>query len=109
MPTVYDVIITPDAEADLQEIYDYIAYTLLVPETANSYVDNIENAILNLDTFPTGYPFVDFEPWRSRGLRFIPVKNFIVYFVIREELSSVYIMNVIYNKRNQLRALERKI
>lgn len=30
----FDIIITPDAEADLLEIRDYIAYTLLVPDVA---------------------------------------------------------------------------
>ena len=30
----YEVIITPDAEADLFEIRDYIAYTLLVPDVS---------------------------------------------------------------------------
>ena len=30
----YEIIITPDAESDLIEIRDYIAYTLLVPEVA---------------------------------------------------------------------------
>lgn len=29
---LYKVLITPDAEADLQEIRDYIAYELGVPE-----------------------------------------------------------------------------
>jgi len=30
----FEIFITPDAEADLLEIRDYIAYTLLVPDTA---------------------------------------------------------------------------
>lgn len=33
----YEIIITPDAESDLIEIRDYIAYTLLVPEVALNY------------------------------------------------------------------------
>lgn len=51
----YEIIITPDAEADLFEIRDYIAYTLLVPDVAS---------------------------------------------------GKVYILNVIYAKRDQLKALK---
>ena len=35
---VYEIIITPDAVKDLAELRDYIAYSLLVPETALSYI-----------------------------------------------------------------------
>ena len=48
---------------------------------------------------------VDDEPWHSRGIREIMAKNFYVYYRIDEETKRVYIMNVIYNKRDQLRQL----
>ena len=41
----YEVIITPDAEADLFEIRDYIAYTLLVPDVALNYIRAIRSEI----------------------------------------------------------------
>ena len=34
----YTIMITPDAEADLEDLFDYIAFTLLAPDTALSYV-----------------------------------------------------------------------
>ena len=34
----YEIIVTPDAEADLHEIRDYIAETLLVPDVALNYI-----------------------------------------------------------------------
>jgi plasmid stabilization system protein ParE len=34
----YEIIVTPDAEADLHEIRDYIAETLLVPDVALKYI-----------------------------------------------------------------------
>ena len=34
----YEIIVTPDAEADLYEIKNYIAETLLVPDVALNYI-----------------------------------------------------------------------
>lgn len=34
----YEIIVTPDAEADLYAIKDYIAETLQVPEVALNYI-----------------------------------------------------------------------
>lgn len=34
----YEIVVTPDAEADLYAVKDYIAETLQVPEVALNYV-----------------------------------------------------------------------
>lgn len=44
----YEIIITPDAEADLFEIRDYIAYTLSVPDVALNYIRAIRSEIQKL-------------------------------------------------------------
>lgn len=104
----YEVIVTPDAENDLWNIKDYITNELLSPETASEYVETIKTAILDLDNMPQKFALVDFEPWRSLGLRHLNVKNYIVYYFIRDDLNSVFIANVIYNKRDQLKALNNR-
>lgn len=40
------------------------------------------------------------EPWKSRGVRRMNAKNFAVFFYVYEEYSEVYVMNVIYQKRD---------
>ena len=44
----YEIIITPDAETDLFEIRDYIAYTLLVPDIALNYIRAIRSELQKL-------------------------------------------------------------
>ena len=44
----YKIIITPDAEADLFEIRDYIAYILSAPDVALNYIRAIRNEIQKL-------------------------------------------------------------
>ena len=41
MSSSYSVVYSPKAKDDLKEIYSYIAFTLLVPETAAGQVDRI--------------------------------------------------------------------
>ncbi len=96
----YAVIITPDAEADLNELDNYITYELYAPETAAKYVGCIKDEILSLDISPKCHPVMDDEPWHSRAVRRMNVKNFAVFYVVNDEQNEVYVLNVIYQKRD---------
>ena len=103
----YEIIMTDDATTDLIELRDYIAEVLLAPETALSYIRAIRAEISTLSEMPARIRTVDDEPWHSRGIRRIIAKNFYVYYRIDESSKRVYILNIIYNKRDQLRQLGR--
>lgn len=102
----FEIFITPDAEADLLEIRDYVAYTLLVPDTAFNYIRAIRREIGKLSYMALSIAPVVEEPWHSRGVRKIVAKNFYIYYRLDESLGRVYVMNVIYAKRDQLKALK---
>ena len=102
----YKIILTPDAEEDLVELRNYIADVLLARDTARNYIRTIRKEIGSLSELPARYKPVDDEPWHSRGIRRIIVNNFFVYYRIDEEHKRVYILNVIYARRDQLRLLE---
>ena len=101
----YNVIITPDAAVDLSQLKSYIAYTLQAPETALKYIRGLRQEIEKLDSFPGAVAPVPDEPWHSRGIRRIIHKNFYIYYRIDESTKCVYVLNMIYAKRNQLNAL----
>ena len=103
----YRIIITPDAVEDLTELRNYIADVLLVPDTALAYIQTIRWEIGGLARMPARHKCVDQEPWRSRGVRKIIVKNFYVYYRIDDPADVVYVLNVIYARRDQLKALSR--
>jgi len=104
----YKVIVMPEAEADLVELRNYISETLQSPGTALSYVEALEREIITLSEMPARYKPVDEEPWRSRGFRRLIIKNFYVYYRIDESEKQVHITNVIYTRRDQLKALTEK-
>lgn len=101
----YEIIITPDAETDLLELRNYISENLLVPDTALSYIQAIRKEIAALSEMPERIKPVDDEPWHSRGLRKIIAENFYVYFRIEKTTNRVYILNIIYEKCDQLKQM----
>lgn len=102
----YEIIITPDAEADLFEIRDYIAYTLMAPEVALNYIRALRAEMQKLTYMASSIAPVEREPWRSRGVRKVASKNFYIYYRPDQASGKVYILNVIYSKRDQLKALK---
>ena len=104
----YRIIVTPDAQADLSELRDYIANSLSAPGTALAYIRAIRQEIASLAEMSARCRLMDDEPWHSYGFRRLLVRNFYVYYRIDEAAAAVYILNVIYARRDQLNALAEK-
>ena len=49
---IYEVITTAQADADLREIYEYIAFELLSPDNAAGQLERLEGHIIGLEEFP---------------------------------------------------------
>ena len=97
----FEIVITPDAEADLSEIRDYIAYTLLVLDVALDYIRAIRREIEKLSYMAVSIASVDKEPWHSRGVRKIIAKNFFIYYRPDEASGKVYVLNCKRNLREK--------
>ena len=66
---IYEVEVSEQADRDLREIFEYIAFELQSPENAIGQLDRLEEQILSLDTMPERYRKYEKEPWKSRGFR----------------------------------------
>lgn len=75
------------------------------PDTALAYIRMLRSEIGLLSRLPQRHRCVNDEPWRSRGIRRLMVKNFIVYYRVEDSIRRVYILNIIYAKRDQLHML----
>ena len=100
------IVYTNTARKDLREIYEYIAYSLLVPKTAQSVTDTIMAKIRSLEEFPERNPLYKDEPWRSQGVRFMAVKNYLVFYTVQPESCTVSIARIIYGGRDISRQIE---
>ena len=103
------IVYTHTARQDLREIYEYIAFTLLVPETARSLTGKIMADIRSLETFPERNPLYKDEPWRSQGVRFLPVKNYLVFYTVNNEAETVAIARIMYGGRDISKQLKETI
>lgn len=97
---IYEVEISNQADADLRGIYEYIAYELLSPDNAVGQLDRLEEKIIALEKFPDRYREYENEPWKSRGLRIMPVDNFLVFYIPDKETAVVTIIRVMYAGRD---------
>ena len=105
MKNPYEVIATPDAEQDLVNLFDYISTVLLAPETARKYLSRLRKGMAELSYHAGITPLVEDEPWHSLGIRKTLIENFFCYYRIDEQCHKVYILSVIYARRDQLNAL----
>ena len=97
---IYEVIITDQANVDLRGIYEYITFELLSPDNAAGQLDGLEEHILGLEEFPEKYRLYGNEPWHSRGLRVMPVDNYLVFYIPDKDTGIVTVIRVMYEGRN---------
>ena len=103
--SAYKIVITPDAEADLIDLRDYISNVLLARDTARNYIRRIRKEIGTLSEMPARNRLVDDEPWHTYGVRWMIVNNFYVYYRVDESARNVFVLNIVYARRDQLRVL----
>lgn len=93
---IYTVQISEKAECDLRDIYKYIAFDLLSPENAKKQLSRLEKSTMGLNEMPKRFRLYEKEPWHSRGLRILPVDNFVIFYIPDEERQIVTIIRVMY-------------
>ena len=91
----YTVEITNEALADMEQLYNHIAYILQAPENAMNQYNRIADAILTLDTMAERIRIMESEPERSKEMRRLLVDNYSVFFVIQGD--KVIVIDVLYS------------
>lgn len=77
-----------------------IAFELQSPKNASGQLDRLEKQILSLNTMPERYRRYEKEPWKSRGLRVLPVDNYVVLYIPDCDKKVVTILRVMYTQRD---------
>lgn len=101
----YSVNVTNYAYKQLSEITEYISEVLFSPETANKWLIKMRKEISELSIFPSKFSLIDEEPWKSRGIHKMCIDNYNVYYTIDEPNSEVWIVAIVYARRNQKQQL----
>lgn len=96
----YQIFYTDLARQDLKNIHRYISESLVEPEIAAKLTNKIMKEIRSLDEMPQRYKLYEEEPWHSRGLRTLPVNNYLIFYLANEEKAVVTVIRIIYGGRD---------
>ena len=97
---IYEVEVSEQADSDLRGIFEYIAFELQALENASGQLERLEEQILSLDTIPERYRKYEKEPWKTRGLRVLPVDNYVILYIPDSDKKVVTILRVMYAGRD---------
>ena len=96
----YEVFMTEQAVADLQAVFEYIAYELLAGQNAFGQLARLEQAVYSLEEMPERYRLYDKSPWKERNLHIMPVDNYLVFYIVQKEEKRVTVLRVMYGRRD---------
>ena len=96
----WEVVYTEQAERDLRDIYEYIAFSLLEPDIAKDQTRRIMEAAAGLDQMPMRFRLYEKDPWHSKGLRVLPVDNYLAFYLPVESKKTVAVIRIMYGGRN---------
>ena len=97
---MYFVNITDIAEEDISSTVQYIANELKAPKAANNLLDEIERHEKILEKTPKIYPSVSDEYLAEKGVKFVLIKNYMMFFVINEAKKIVNVIRFLYGRRD---------
>ncbi len=96
----YKVNISPEAIKDINGIYEYISQVLYEENIAVKMIKLLQESILSLDEMPNRFKRFDNEPWKSRGVHIMPVKKYLVFYIVDDNKKSVDVIRIIYGSRD---------
>lgn len=96
----WTVVYTEQAERDLRNIFEYIAFSLLEPGIAKNQSRRIMDAVAKLNEMPLHYHLYEKEPWHSKGLRVLPVDNYLVFYLPAEAKTAVAVIRIMDGGRD---------
>lgn len=102
--TQYELRYLPLFYEDLEQKVVYIAETLHNEKAANDLLDAVENAIM--ERLPVAESFEPYHSVKERRYNYyrIYVKNFVIYYVVIDDVGTKKIMEVrrfLYNKQDR--------
>ena len=96
MASKFGYRLTKRAESDLDGIVSYVTVDLANPQAASDFVDKLQDTIEEARAFPESGSLVDNEFLYIKKL----VGNYIMYYLLDIGENIIYILRIVYGKRN---------
>ena len=100
MASKYQYRLSQKAADDLDGIVSYIASELSNPQAAADFLSRLGKVIDEIRSFPESGSYVNNEFLSNTKLRKKPVGSYLLYYLSVPETETVYIVRIVYGKRN---------
>lgn len=105
----YKIIYTQKALADLDAVASYIKLKLCNISASDRIIENFFGEGDSLASFPTRYPLCNDAFLRAWGIRFVPVNNYLLFYIVREDEKTVYVLRFLYSRRDWQKILRKQL
>ena len=105
----YNVEVTQIAEQDYYKAEAYIKYELYNQKAAAGLAKKLHEAIKDLSFFLTKYPICNDDFLRVWEIRFVPVNNYLLFYIVREDEKTVYVLRFWYSRRDWQKILRKQL
>lgn len=95
----YQIAFTSRAKDDIINIGDYITFTLLEPDTSKNFITGLKDSISQLKYFPYKFPLIPDNTLQMQNIRYMPYKNYYVFYTIIDILQIVIILRLGHKRR----------
>ena len=97
---MYEVVYLPTARKQLMDAALYIATELLSPDAAENLLTEVDEQVGKLCSHPYRHPVYPTLYAMKHEIRFFPVKNYLIFYVVKEELKTVEIWRFLHQRQN---------
>ena len=96
----YNLVITNDANNELDKIVDYIAVNLQNTKAASDFLDQVDSSYDLLIDNPRIYQLCDYPAFKEKQYRKVVINNYIMIYKIDEATNTVNVMHFFYGTRD---------
>ena len=92
----YSLILTKQAETELNGILDYIVDVFRAGITAEHTLDAVIKGVERLKTMPYSAPLMDEYEYQSLGIRRLVIKNYSVFYMVSDKKRRIEILHILH-------------
>lgn len=96
----YTINYSNKAVDDLKAIYNFITLEKQEQLNAIKIINAIKDAINSLNELPFRNPKINSARWSKTETRYMIIKNYMVFYIVRENTNNVYVVRIFSCKRN---------
>ena len=97
---MYKVVYLPVARQQLMDAALYIATELSAPDAAESLLQDVDERVKSLRELPYRHAVYPALYAMKHEIRFIPIKRYLLFYVVKEEEKTVEIWRFLHQQQN---------